>query len=218
MHQFRDVSHVAGVAHAKSSNEIEDQRARAQLFDQTGTIPGVDSFANPEENVRKMGVTEGNCVADLGAGSGAYTLALARAVGHAGVVYAVDVQKALLARIKNAATQQHLDTIETVWGNIEEPQGTHLKAALVDVALLSNVLFQVDDREALLREAKRIVKPTGTVVIIDWEDSFNGMGPHKNDVVTKDQALALAKGAGLTWEREFPAGAHHYGLVFRIAA
>lgn len=216
MHQFRDVSHVAGVAHAKSSHDIEDQRTRAQLFDQAGGIPGVDSFANPEENVRKIGIQEGNRVADFGSGSGAYALALARAVGRTGVVYAIDVQKTLLARLKNIATQQHLDTIETVWGNIETINGTHLKNALVDVALLSNVLFQVDDREATLMEARRVVKPGGRVAVIDWTDSFNGMGPHRNDVVSKEKIRELAAHAGLTFEREFPAGTHHYGLVFSV--
>jgi hypothetical protein len=61
------------------------------------------------------------------------------------------------------------------------------------------------------------VRSRGKVAVIDWTDSFRGMGPHKNDVVRKEEALALARGEGLELIREFPAGAHHYGLLFRVA-
>jgi len=45
-----------------------------------------------------------------------------------------------------------------------------------------------------------------------------GLGPHKDDVVGKDQVLALARAVGLTLVKEFPAGTHHYGLIFRKQA
>jgi hypothetical protein len=53
------------------------------------------------------------------------------------------------------------------------------------------------------------------VFVIDWTDSFGGMGPRTADVVDKETATALFETQQFILEREFPAGDHHYGLAFR---
>lgn len=175
-------------------------------------------FADPVKNVAAFGIVKGMKVADLGAGSGAYALALAKTVGESGRVYAVDVQKDLLRRIRNDAHRMGIDArMEFLWGDIEESGGSKLAQAIVDFVLLSNTLFQLPDKKAALREARRIVKPGGRLAIIEWSDSFGGVGPHPNDVVKKEHALDLAHESGFEIMREFPAGAHHYGLLLRPA-
>lgn len=171
-------------------------------------------FADPEQIIRQCNLTEGMQVADLGAGSGAYTVAAAR---HArgGKVYAVEVQKELLARIQNEAARAHLTNIEVLWGNIEKYGGTKLKDVSIDFVIASNVLFQVDDRAAFVREVARIIKPGGRVLLVDWSDSFGGMGPSGESVITKPRAESLFVSAGFSVEKEVSAGAHHYGIVFK---
>ena len=66
-------------------------------------------------------------VADLGAGSGHYTLAAAKKVGESGRVYAIEVQKDLLTRIKNLAQTEHINNVEVIWGDVENRGGTKLK-------------------------------------------------------------------------------------------
>jgi ubiquinone/menaquinone biosynthesis C-methylase UbiE len=154
-------------------------------------------------------------VADFGAGSGAYALAIAAHLENSGTVYAIDIQKDLLRRIHNEARARGLTNVEILGGDLEAPHGAKLADVSVDLVLISNLLFQADDANALIAEAKRVVKDGGRVAIIDWSESFGGMGPRREDVVTKDAALALAREAGLSFQKEFAAGAHHYGLVFR---
>jgi ubiquinone/menaquinone biosynthesis C-methylase UbiE len=130
-------------------------------------------------------------------------------------VYAIDVQRDLLRRIHNEAVRRGYKNVEVIWGDLEVPRASKLADSSMDLVVLSNLLFQVPDKLPVLREARRIVKPIGRVVVIDWSESFGGMGPVEEDVFPKNVALALAEKAALAFEREFPAGAHHYGLIFR---
>lgn len=188
------------------------RKGNAAPFSHAGSLAG---FAHPQRNILALGIDHAMKVADFGAGSGAYALAIARHLEGSGIVYALDVQKDLLRRLHNEAKAQNLKNVEILWADLEAPGGSKLSDGLLDIVLISNLLFQVDDKPAVLAEAKRIVKSGGRVAIIDWSESFGGMGPHPESVVTREAAYAFAQEAGLTFQKEFPAGAHHYGLVFR---
>ena len=172
-------------------------------------------FAHPDKNVERLGIEPGMKVADLGTGSGHYALAAARLIGVHGRVYAVDVVKDMLSRLKKEAEQSHLHNIDVVWGNAEKLGGTTLRDASVDRVIMSNVLFQLEDRAQIGGEVRRILKPGGLALIIDWTGSFGMMGPHPDRVVADVAAKAIFEKAGLAYEREFSAGDHHYGLVFK---
>ena len=171
-------------------------------------------FAEPAKNVREMGISSGMNIADFGAGSGAYTIEIGKILGERGYVYAIDIQRDLLRRLKNESDRLGLKAVEIIWADLEQPGSSKLADRSVDFVLMSNVLFQLPEKRTALREAMRILKPGKTLAIIDWTESFGGMGPIEQHVVTKDASLALAKESGFTLQREFPAGAHHYGLLF----
>ena len=172
-------------------------------------------FLDPKSVISQMDLQHGSRVADLGAGSGALALAAAEAVGEAGRVIAIDVQKPMLERLRNLARQHRLSNIETIWGDLERLQGTHLKAGSVDAAVASNVLFQIEDKPAFAEEALRILKKGGRLLLIDWSDSFNNIGPAKEHVISGQQARHLFEGAGFSFVRNIDAGEHHYGLIFK---
>jgi len=156
-------------------------------------------------------------VADLGAGTGACVLAAARAVGSQGKVYALEVQRELLSRIKDEALKNHLGNVEVIWADIEKVGGTKLRNYAVDAAIVSNVLFQIEDRENFIKEIKRILKPGGRVLIVDWSDSFGGLGPQSSAVIPPEKARALFESAGFKFEQVIDAGAHHYGIIMTRA-
>ncbi|OIP64632.1 MAG: hypothetical protein COV32_00960 [Candidatus Yonathbacteria bacterium CG10_big_fil_rev_8_21_14_0_10_43_136] len=170
-------------------------------------------MTNPEENIKALGVHDGMVIADLGAGTGAYTLPLAEKVGESGRVYAVEVQKDFLTNIKDEATRRGLKNVELLWGNIENLGGTKIKDGACDAVIISNVLFQAEDKSGLLREASRILKVGGKLFLIDWADSFGNLGPTSKMVVTKDSARALCEEEGFVLKNEVPVGEHHYGLL-----
>ena len=173
----------------------------------------LSNFSNPEVNIRELGVYEGQVAVDFGAGTGTYTMLLAERVGESGRVYAVEVQKEFLSNIKNDATARGLNNIEVIWGDIESQGGAKIKDALADVAVVSNVLFQAEDRVGLLREVKRVLKPQGKLLLVDWKESFGGLGPTKDAVVSEQIARELCEQEGFVVKKTFDAGAHHYGMV-----
>jgi ubiquinone/menaquinone biosynthesis C-methylase UbiE len=175
-------------------------------------------FANPQENLGKFGLSPGLVVADLGAGGGDYAFVAAkmvRGMEMEGKVYAIDVQKELLDKIKNEANRERLTNIEIIWGNAEKIGGTKLRDASVDVVIASNIFFQVENRETFAKEIARILKLKGRLFFIDWSDSFGGIGPKADVIVTESQAKTFFEKNGFWVERNLPVGSHHYGLVIR---
>jgi ubiquinone/menaquinone biosynthesis C-methylase UbiE len=172
-------------------------------------------FIDPKKMVEQFSLIPGMKVADLGAGSGAYAVELARAVGGAGQVYAVDIQQELLARIKNQVRLGKAGNVEVIWGDLEKVGGTRLQETSIDFALASNILFQIDHKDVFCQEVMRILRKGGRLGVIDWKDSYNGLGPPAADVLTEPAARSIFEKAGFTYDHNVPAGDHHYGLIFK---
>ena len=171
-------------------------------------------FSDQEKNLDQFGLQKGMRVADFGAGSGFYALTAAKLVGDKGKVYAVDIQKDLLVRLKKEAAAKKILNVEIIWGDLEKEGGAKLKDDSVDRVIISNLLFQIGKKESLVKEAARVLKPNGKVLVIDWTDSFGNLGPQEKDVFGKEAARTLFENGGFSLERTIDAGAHHYGLVF----
>ncbi len=167
-------------------------------------------FSDPVSNLSKLGLNEGMKVVDLGAGSGFYTFEAARRVGGSGRVYSVDVVKDLLERIRSVGKSSGLNNIEVIWGNFEKIGGTKIGEASADRVIASNVLFQVDKTDEFVLEIKRILKPGGKVLVIDWSE-ISPLSP--KEIITSNKAQMLFEKAGFKLDQSFNAGDHHYGLV-----
>ena len=173
-------------------------------------------FIKPELAVTHFHLREGDIVADFGAGRGYFTKLVAEIVGPEGRVYALEIQKNLVETIGEMAKQEGLEQIDTLWCDIEAVGGTKLADQSIEVAVVVNTLFLVEDRDSTVSEIKRTLRPGGKLFVIDWTDSHGGLGPAPEHVINEIDATALFETAGFTKERTFSAGEHHYGVSFRL--
>ncbi len=173
------------------------------------------SFLNPQATLAAAHISEGSRVADLCTGSGFFARAAARAVGPEGLVWAIDPNPDMLPRLKNLSVGEGLDNIEVMRGTVEKLGGTKLPDATMDVAVLANALFGIEHKEVAAKEAYRVLRRAGRLVLIDWTESHGGLGPHPDHVVTQAEARKIFEAAGFGQAEDIPAGAYHWGLILR---
>ena len=83
----------------------------------------------------------------------------------------------------------------------------------VDIVLLANILFQSTKKAAIIKEARRVVKKGGKMIVIDWKKD-QPMGPPQDLIVSEDLIKDLAEKEGFGLERKFSAGDRHWGIIF----
>lgn len=170
-------------------------------------------FIDPHTALLQLGLREGMKVGDFGAGSGHYALSASAMVGESGFVYAFDIQEDTLKRLAADAKSRGITHVSFVWTDFEKPMGTKLKNGVLDAAILSNALFQLEDKPGALREILRVLKPGGKLLVIDWSGPHGGMGPADAHVIIESDALQMLEAAGFSKLKSFDPGDHHYALV-----
>lgn len=170
-------------------------------------------FADPAKILKSFGLREKDIVADLGAGTGFYSILAGHMVPQ-GKVYAIEVVKDFLQTITNKVKDAALKNVDCFWGDVEKLGGTKIADQVVTAIIASNILFQVEDKERFLEEAKRILKQGGRVLLIDWESDTDQVVP--GGAVPKIKAKEMFEKKGFKFDREIDAGAHHYGMIFTL--
>lgn len=119
----------------------------------------------PAEVIGEMALQPGDTVADVGAGTGYFSLPLAQTIGPKGKLYAVDAQAEMLALIHQKLGEAMLVNVELVHA---EASQTGLPESCCNVFFLANVWHEIEDKTAVLREAMRVLGPGGRIAILDW--------------------------------------------------
>ncbi len=172
-------------------------------------------FLNPENVIDSWDVRPGERIADFGCGPGFFSIPLGRRVGPSGKVYAMDIRTEALEATRAKIKLYHFFNIETVRADLESPSGSTLREMSVDKVLIANILFQAENKKILIEEAFRILRPGGSVILIEWDEAQIAGSPSMDHKVGKSEAKELLKNAGFTEFKDFSAGSHHYGLIYK---
>jgi ubiquinone/menaquinone biosynthesis C-methylase UbiE len=175
---------------------------------------GVEGFLNPDSIIGYLKIEKGMSVVDFGSGSGFFTILIAKQVGEGGKVYALDILESALDSVKARARSENVNNIKTIRTNLEVVGASGLYDVSQDAILVANVLFQSDKKEEIFQEARRILKPNGSLIVIDWIKGVEGFGPPDNSRVSEDYLKTMASRVGFSFDNRIDAGRYHFGLIF----
>ena len=174
-----------------------------------------DMFLKPEETIEAWDVRPGEKIADFGCGAGYFSIPLGQRVGSSGKVYAIDIRQEALEATRAKARLLHLFDIEPTRADLETLHGSNLKDGTMDKVIISNILFQAENKDAVVSEAYRILKPGGTVLAIEWNEEGVTGGPGLEQRIAKAETEKIFQRVGFSFYKEVYAGSHHYGLIFK---
>ncbi len=154
-------------------------------------------------------------VGDFGCGSsGFFAIPVAKAVGEGGKVHAIDVQQSALDSLKSLVIEEGLRNVDMVWSDLEVYGATKIEPNSLDRGFLINVLFQTSKPDAILKEAARLLKHGGLLMVVEWNKDTSQLGPPLNMRIPKEILMEKLNLLNLVKKAEFEPGPYHYGLVF----
>lgn len=178
---------------------------------------GTGGFLNPEKLLQSLNLIKpGMKIADFGCGAGYFALPLAKMVGKDGKITALDILPSALRVVESRAKMEGFFNIKTIRCNLENPHGSTLPDESQDLVLLANILFQSRKKEEILKEAKRIAKQNGKIILIDWLPKSR-FTTDEGWRISPEEAQELAEKQGLKFEKAFRVDDYHYGLIFTKA-
>ena len=170
------------------------------------------SYQDPFKISRAVGVRKGMTVVDMGCGPGFFTLPLAKLVGARGLVYAVEANRTMLRHLRDniRKTGANGGRIRIVHADVSR---TGIPAGSADIVLLARVLHDIEDKKGFLREVRRICKPGGKVVDLDWKKIRMTHGPPYSIALSKPKSARILEANGLHVVGSFDHGKYHYGII-----
>lgn len=174
--------------------------------------PDRDVWQRPEQIMDALQIAEGGIVADLGAGSGWFTIRLARRVGPNGKVYAEDIQQPMVSAMNVRIKREGLEKIvQTVLGTPSDPR---LPKNALDAVLIVDAYHEMENPVVLLRNVAASLKPTGRLGIVNYTKEGFGPGPPMEERVDADRVINDAKAAGLRPHSRPDILPYQYLLIF----
>lgn len=160
----------------------------------------------PQKILEDFGLESSDVVLDMGAGTGYFTLP---AAGMTERVIALDVEPRMLALLEKRLQDQNVTNVELREGKIEE---IPVEDGSVDKVIASFILHETDDLDQVIQEMKRVIKPGGKTLIIEWEKKETDQGPplaHRLDIKDLKQQLEAHQ---VTIEKSIQENGKHYLL------
>ena len=174
-----------------------------------------DNVLDARSLLEEAGLEEKMKIADLGCGSrGYFSIQAAKLINEDGLVYAVDIIKSALQNVKNTADLFGITNLRIVWADLEVPGATKIPDESIDLAMLNNMLFQNKKIDEIMKEAFRILKKEGKLLITEWKKTKVPLGPPLKNRLSVEETKNYAKKVGLLFQKELEAGPYHYALIF----
>lgn len=163
----------------------------------------------PEKIFEALSPRAGESVLDVGAGTGFLTFPLSKQVGPTGRVYAIDIQEAMLDKLRDKIAKKEIENIKVIKSKEEH---IPLQDSIAHKCYCSNVLHELEGKETL-REVHRILRSSGTLCIIDWKKERSSRGPPLHERLSTTKAVKMIENASFNVKDTQEIGENHFLIV-----
>ncbi|MDD2366601.1 MAG: methyltransferase domain-containing protein [Desulfuromonadaceae bacterium] len=163
--------------------------------------PRRNEWQNPDKVMEYLLIKPGNSIADIGAGTGFFTIRFARKVGKKGVIYASDIDRTMVNSIEKRAKKENLENIVTIHSKAEDPL---IPKSSVDLVFICDTYLFIENRVDYLIRLKQSLKNSGRLAIISFNSKAEISGaPPPQRMIPKDLVISEALKAGFVLEADF---------------
>ncbi len=162
----------------------------------------MSDFLNPTKVIEELPLKEEMNVADFGCGSGGWIIPLVKKI-KSGKIYAVDVLWEALSALRGALEMERIYSVRVIRCDLE--RGVDLRDNFLDLVIMSNLLFQVEDKSAVIKEGERVLKKGGNLLVVDWKIEED----NSENII--DQKV---RDSGFIFIKEVDAGKNHFAKLY----
>jgi len=174
--------------------------------------PARDAYQKPEQVISALALRPGEVVADIGSGSGYFTMRLAASVGPGGRVYGVDVDPDMVRHLNGRVRDAGLRNVHTLLSLPDDP----MLPEPVDRFLIVDTWHHIDAQPKYLATMRRLLKPGGQVVMIDFQKKELPLGPPPAMKIAREDLVKQMEANGFRLAREHTFLPYQYFLVFEV--
>lgn len=172
--------------------------------------PERQKWQDPKKILTEIGLVPGMTFADLGCGDGYFALPAAWIVGPKGKVIAVDIDEGAIGRLRQQAAKEGLSQLSA---EVQEAEETIACERCADFVFFGIDLHDFADPARVIRNAKRMLRPSGLLVDLDWKDQPMTFGPPLEKRFSIAKARQLIESAGFHVASISEAGPYHYIII-----
>jgi ubiquinone/menaquinone biosynthesis C-methylase UbiE len=188
----------------------QDPKAYIALLDD----PARDAYQKPHEVVMALALKEGERIADIGAGSGYFSLRFTHHVGAGGQVLAVDINPDMIVHLNQRIRDDRVENIRTILSLPDDPL---LAGASVDRVFICETWHHIENHPPYLARLKKVLKPGGQVIIIDFQKTPTPVGPPAEMRVAREDVVKEFEQNGFRLVKEHTFLPYQYFLIFAPA-
>ena len=187
----------------------QDSKAYIAMLDD----PQRDAYQKPHEVLSALDLKPGEVVADIGAGSGYFALRLAAHVGESGRVYAVDISPDMIVHLNRRVRDAGVKNLQTILAAPDDPL---LPDASVDRFFICDTWHHIEDQPKYLALMKKMLKPGGQVVMIDFQKRETQTGPPMAMRIAREDLINQLQANGFKVAKEYMFLPYQYFIVFEL--
>ena len=166
----------------------------------------------PSKAIKALGIRPGQVVADVGAGSGYYTVRLAKQVGRMGRVYASDLQPEMIVHLQRRLERERIENVELVQATETSPR---LPEGMFDLILMVDVYHELSRPQEVLRRLRAALKPDGRLVLIEYRKESPWVPIRDEHKMSVKEARMELEAEGYRFDRVIDVLPWQHILVFR---